>query len=314
VPAVVLESAFGSQYDDTPSSYEFPTRYLRFFEPLNRGELVHAVLYEPRGDTGHGRMAYVGLATISRPPEPTGRRSNNGEQLWRVAYDEPAAPFGNAIPREVMGLPLEALLRGLPRGRERNVATFGRAIRPIDDDDFRRILELGNAPLLETTMYPIAGDHAVPLTAARERTERLVAVIQRDALFRRRVLAAYGNRCSVSGFSLGAISPTKATGLLEAAHIRPVWQSGPDVVANGIPLTPTLHRLFDSGLFTIEYTDDQPTVRRSPRLEQEMISSPDRGFEMRLVDGLRLLVPSRSSDMPSPDQLLFHQRQIFLAS
>jgi len=52
----VLESGFGSQYEDGPDSYEFQSRYLRFFEPLTRGEPLFAVIYEPRGET-RGRIA-----------------------------------------------------------------------------------------------------------------------------------------------------------------------------------------------------------------------------------------------------------------
>jgi putative restriction endonuclease len=311
MPAVVLESAFGSQYEDTPASYQFPERYLKFFAPLSQGTPVHAVIYEPRGDDGRGKMAYVGLATISRPPVATGGRSRNGERLLRVDYDGPAIAFDQEVRREVMGIPVEGWLRDVPHGRSRNVATFGRAVRPLADEDFERILQLGNAPVLETTTYPVPAEHPEQLEQVRDRSERLVAVIQRDARFRQVVLACYDNRCSVSGFALGPVSPLKSTGLLEAAHIRPVGQSGPDGVRNGISLTPTLHRLFDAGLFTVAYEDGRPVVRTSPRLQPTMISVPARGFELPLRDGLQLLTPTNNGDWPSPDQVLYHQREIF---
>jgi putative restriction endonuclease len=311
--AVVLESAFGSQYQDTPSSYEFPTRYLRHFASIHYGSPMSAVIYEPRGDNGRGQMAYVGIAIISQPPVETQSRSRNGERLWQVTFDGPDVSFDQPVRREVLGAPVEAWLRDLPRGRTRNVATLGRAVRPLSDEDLEQILLLGNAHVLGGSSYPVLNEHADPLTQVRERNLHLVSSIQRDARFRQDVLAAYGDRCSVSGFSLGGISPMRSSGLLEAAHIRPAGHSGPDVVRNGLPLTATLHRLFDVGLFTVTYEGGKPVIRTSPHLKPTMISVPDRGFELPLSDGLQVLTPSRTADWPSPYQLAYHQRHIFRA-
>jgi putative restriction endonuclease len=311
MPAIVLESSLGSEYEDTPTSYEFPGRYLSAFAPLNIGIPIHAVIYEPRGDANTGSMKYVALATISSPPADTNRRSRNGERLFRVVFDQPAIPFDQPVPREVGGLPVETWLRALPRGRPRNVATLGRAVRPLSDEDFQQIVQLGQAHLLESSTYPLRTEHEEPAIAIRERTERFVSTIKRDALFRAQVLSSYSGRCSVSGFSLGSVSLTRASGLLDAAHIRPVGQDGPDTIGNGLPLTPTLHRLFDAGLFTVAYREGWPTVVRSPRLTTDMISAPERGFVLPLQDGLRLLTPMSQSDWPSPEQLAFHMQKIY---
>jgi putative restriction endonuclease len=313
VAAVVLESAFGSQYEDTPSSYEFPERYLRYFDELSAGNPMIAVIYEPRGENGRGQMAYLGVATISRPPVETGGRSKNNERLWRVLYDGPAVPFDRSVHREVSGSPVESWLTSLPRGRARNVATVGRAVRALSNEDLERILLLGNAPELDLASYPLPVEHVDVTEQVRERTERIVTSIQRDARFRDAVISAYDRRCSISGFGLGATSTMRSAGVLEAAHIRPVGLSGPDVVGNGLPLTPTLHRLFDIGMFTVVYEDGKPVVRTSPQLEPTMISVPERGFELPLRDGLQLLTPANATHWPSQDQLLFHQRQIFRA-
>jgi putative restriction endonuclease len=312
--AVVLESASISQYPDTPSSYTFPERYLRPFEQLRAGEQIQAVIYEPRGDDGKGRMAYLGLATISSPPVITGERSANGQRLWRVDYDEPAVAFDKSVPREVLGEPVEAFLRQFPRGIRRNQATRGQAVRSLPDADFERIVLFGNAELVGAGRYPTADEHAQPLTQIRERTEYLVSAVRRNAQFRHDVLGAYGQRCAISGFTLGPVSPFTATSILEAAHIRPVKDDGTDLVANGLPLTPTLHNLFDLGLFTVRYEDQRPVVRTSPQLIPTMISSPDRGFSLPLADGLRLITPANQMEWPNRDQLYYHERRIFRAS
>lgn len=309
--AVVLESSLGSQYEDSPTSYEFPNRYLRVFEGLTYP--VYAVLYEPRGDAGVGSMRYVGWAEIPGPPVKTGGQSRGGQALYTVFYARPAEQFDEAVPREILGEPIEAWLRQYERGRSRNVRTIGRAVRSLEDADFQRIMELGGATSLELAGYPLTSEHRTPLIAARERSEVLVTLLKRSADFRREVISAYDERCAVSGFGLGRIPVAKARGLLDAAHIRPVSSDGSDDVSNGLPLTPTLHRLFDAGLFSIEYRDARPVVVVSPRLERTMIESTDARFRLDLRDGRVLNLPSNRSAWPNPEQLLYHRAKIFVA-
>jgi putative restriction endonuclease len=311
VAAIVLESSIGSQYEDSPDSYEFPGQYLKFFGDAGR-EPLFAILYEPRGDAGTGRMKYVGWAQIAGPAVLSGRTTASGRPLYVVHYTAPAVPFDQTVPREILGEPVETWLRGLERGRPRNVATFGRAVRPLTDEDFQRILELGGATTLETLQYPMPPEHREPVVAARERAEVLISLLKRDAQFRRNVISAYEQRCAVSGFGLGSVPVSKASGLLDAAHIRPVGFDGSDEVSNGLPLTPTLHRLFDAGLFTVAYQDSRPIILVSPRLERSMIESPDGRFLLDLRDGMPLRLPTTAGSLPSPPQLRFHQHQIFI--
>ena len=312
---VVLDSFLGSQYDDSPTEYRFPSRYLREFEPLSRGEPLFAIIYEPRGDRNTGRIAYVGFAMITHPPEPIPSGGRRGAGWWVARYDGRAYEFSKRVPREFRGEPLEAMLRGRPRGRLRNVATLGRAVRSIDEADALRILELGRG--LEERpdlVYPLAEDLSGATSQVHERAERLVSVVQRDARFRDGVLVAYEQRCAVSGFTIGSAGPSQLSGLIDAAHIRPVEQDGPDDVSNGLALTPTLHRLLDKGLFTLRYEDASIRVRVSPRLEESMVSSPDGSFRMPLSDGLIVRLPTDPTRWPHPDQLRYHEHEIFIAS
>jgi putative restriction endonuclease len=311
VAAIVLEVASVSQYPDRPTSYTFPERYINVFRSFPAGHPIRALIYEPRGDDAKGRMAYLGIARISSPPQPTSAKSRNGQRLWEVRYDGPATPFDQAVPREVDGEPVEALLRAMPRGIRRNQATRGRAVRLISDDDFQRICLIGSMRTLELTEYPTIDDHADLTTQVRERTERLVLAIERSARFRTDVTDAYGKRCAVSGFSVGPVSPFVANRFLDAAHIRPVGRDGPDSVANGLPLTPTLHRLFDAGMFTVVYEQGRPILQTSPHLEPEMISGREGRFDLPLRDGLALITPADPRLWPSKDQVLYHQRRIY---
>lgn len=320
LPAVVLESHVTSVYADTLGAYEFPRRYLRFLAGATHAEPILAVIYEPRGDDNSGRMAYVGWAWITQPPVPAGRKTKSGEDLFVVTYDGGVNWFPHDARREIGGEPLEGWLQTKPRGRLRNVATFGRAIRPITPVDVVRIFGAGGQDIgaLEIAdrelRYPDRSEHVSPLQLAAERAQRVVKVLERDAQFRRDVLAAYQNRCAISGFEVGGVATYQARRIIDAAHIRPISLDGPDHVTNGLALTPTLHRLFDEGLFSLAYSNRGLETRVSPRLDRRMIESPDGRFRMPLEDGLLVVLPAAVTLRPDPAQIAFHARNVFLAS
>ena len=60
-----------------------------------------------------------------------------------------------------------------------------------------------------------------------------------QAKFRKKVLAAYGNTCLLTGFGLAEA--------LQAGHIVPVENNGPDELGNGICLRADIHSLYDKG-------------------------------------------------------------------
>lgn len=319
LPAVVLESHITSVYADTPGAYEFPRRYLKHFEAASFGSPILAVIYEPRGDDSSGRMAYVGWTWVTQPPMGTGRRTKSGEDLFVVTYDGGINWFPHDARREMNGEPLELWLRAKPRGRSRNVATFGRAVRPIVASDVVRIFGSGGQDIgaLEITdreiAYPERVEHEAPAVIAAERARRIVQVLERDAQFRRDVLGAYQNRCAISSFEIGTVPTYQARRILDAAHIRPIALQGPDHVTNGLALTPTLHRLFDEGLFGLTYSARGLETRVSPRLERRMIESPDGRFRLPLEDGLLVALPAAITLRPDPAQIAYHAREVFLA-
>ena len=309
--ALILESFVGSSYADSPDAYEFPPKYLRSFEPLARGETIVAVIYEPRGDRGQGRLAYVGWTLLQDVPTPSGRRNPQGQELYRVRYADRYREFDRIVPREGIGVPIETWLRPLERGRMRNVATVGRAVRPLIDEDLRLIMTLGFPNGLERMNVEGPTEHEfAEAVTTEERSRRLISAVSREARFRDEVLTAYQHRCSLSGLAVRP-SPSQAYGLLDAAHIRPVGSKGADRIANGIALTPTLHRLFDKGLFTLAYRGSSLEVRTSPRLLTEMIRGNE-GFELRLIDGIAAALPQSEASRPAREALDYHHDQIFI--
>jgi predicted restriction endonuclease len=83
-----------------------------------------------------------------------------------------------------------------------------------------------------------------PSPTDAERSRRLAEILVRPAqqLLRRQALDLHG-ACVITGETEPAA--------LEAAHIRPVYEGGPDTMDNVLLLRADLHRLFDAGLLTI---------------------------------------------------------------
>ena len=71
----------------------------------------------------------------------------------------------------------------------------------------------------------------------------------RDRAFLVAIKAAYQETCAVTGLKLingGGRSE------VQAAHIRPVADRGPDSVCNGLALSGTVHWMFDRGLISVD--------------------------------------------------------------
>jgi len=137
-----------------------------------------------------------------------------------------------------------------------------------------------------------------PLDADRE--TRRVWVEQRlgQGTFRSRVTDAYGRRCAVTG--------ERTLPVLEAAHIKPYAQQGPNRVDNGLLLRSDLHRLFDRGLVTVE--PERLTFQVSERIRDEYSN----GRVYYELEGKPLIVlPERPDDRPNRAFLEHHRSAIF---
>lgn len=306
---MLLTSRPDSPYADTPTSYEYPARYRRFFEPLEAGEPMIGIIYEPRSG-GNGRMAYVGWAALRGVPVRSPRLSETGRPLWEVHYVDRVQEFPSPVPRDYLGEPLEQWLRDTPVAN-RNVLSSGASVRWLTEDEGRQILEFGHAGQLGVSDEYVVDAPSSEVLMIAERTRRVVDAIARDARFRRQIMSAYEFKCAVTGLSVGSLPEGRATRLLDAAHIRPVGDHGPDSVSNGLSLTPTVHRLFDEGLVSLRWQGRELQLLRSPRLEPEMIEAPERGTVIRIESGANLLLPANRAAWPSLEQVRYHQRVVF---
>ncbi len=152
---------------------------------------------------------------------------------------------------------------------------FGPAVRTVPDREFELILAAGFADELSPLLLNDSLPSVVP-GLAEQRTlfddapverpmiETKLARPFRDEAFRRHVRHAYDNRCAISGLRLinGGGRPE-----VQAAHIKPVANMGPDSVRNGLALSGTLHWMFDRGLISI---DDDFHVLRADGVPDEV--------------------------------------------
>jgi len=103
------------------------------------------------------------------------------------------------------------------------------------------------------------------------------------------VTKAYQRRCAVTG--------EKILPVLEAAHIKPVAESGPHRIDNGLLLRRDIHALFDEHYLMID--PDTRRLQVSHRLKDEF----DNGEYYRQFDGSRIWLPPRPEDQPSAEFL-----------
>ena len=132
----------------------------------------------------------------------------------------------------------------------------------------------------------------------RPMVERLVTRPFRDAAFAQTVKSAYDNTCAVTGLKIinGGGRPE-----VQAAHIRPVADSGPDSIRNGLALSGTIHWMFDRGLLSL---DDNLTILKA---EGRVPDTIDR----MIAPSGKLRFPSRPDLRPHPMYLRHHRETVF---
>lgn len=273
----VLDARPRSAYDDDIATrYHFPTNYRPVMERL----VGRWILYrEPRREGG--RQGYVAVAKVERV-EPDPARADHGYAVVSN-YTE----FDDVVPLVTNGHYAESLLRNVPDKSKIGAALQGKSVREISDEDFHAIVVagLGNEIALEIDGNPSD-------TFSQRRVEQ-VQRLCRDSRFRRQVCSAYESTCAVTGLKI----PHGTTFEVQAAHILPVAEGGPDVVQNGIALSSTIHWLFDRHLIAIS-PDYRLLVARSVPQSLAML--------MQHNDGA-LHLPLSAQSRPSERYLARHR-------
>ena len=136
----------------------------------------------------------------------------------------------------------------------------------------------------------ISNDALAVLPEPRSRIVRTVTQLARDASFRVQVVNAYGSRCAVTRAQLR---------LVDAAHILPVGANGPDLVKNGLALSPTMHRAYDQGLIFLDsQLEMQINQKRAAELSQLNLGDGLAQIEVHMGP---ILLPQDRNQWPSDD-------------
>jgi putative restriction endonuclease len=299
----VFDTKPNSGYDDElPHRYHFPARSNYMAAAIAaRGDWV--VLREPQRNGG--RRAYVAVARVlDVRPDP-------------IRLDHAYAMLGDYLPFDAP-VPFvgregywEAPLRAIRDTSRVGAGIQGRAMRPLDDVDFTAIVLAGLSETLEPSNarrlgppggFQELGETFLFDTPPIQQVRRVEAILInrkiRDANFRRQVCEAYDDRCAVTRLRIingGGRSE------VQAAHIWPVGDGGPDTVQNGIALSGTIHWLFDRHLISL--TNDYRLLVSHNKVPVEL-----RGLFTSQMD--RIHLPADPRLWPHPTYIARH-RQAF---
>lgn len=296
VVKAVFTTKVDPTYDDLPEyQYHFPNTYRRQVEAAVGDWIVY---YEPRRTSGDlssrgGRQAYFATARVTRvAPDP-------GLEGHFYAFVSDYLEFERPVPFREGKNYYESILQREDGGTSKGA--FGRAVRSLPDTEYDLIIRAGFSDLLLPSTMPTLETEELadePATFDRPIIERVMRRPFRDAAFSLAVKAAYDNTCAFTGLKIingGGRSE------VQAAHIRPVSESGPDSVRNGLALCGTVHWMFDRGLLSL---DDDLTILIAKDRVPETIQ------RMTNPEG-KLRLPSRPEYLPHKNFLSYHRAHIF---
>ncbi|HMN86109.1 MAG TPA: HNH endonuclease [Bauldia sp.] len=287
-----------SIYDDRPAErYQFPGQYLSRVRACVGDWIIY---YEPRKVPG--TRGYFAVAKVERVvPDPTAPGMylaliEPGSYL-DFAVSVPFADQDGVVERGVLNAEGRISGRAQAAVRGLTASDFNRIVdRGLQEDvlELPRIDEIGSIQeLSEAEQSPFEYEQI------RERVSSLQSRAVRKRVFRKVVLRAYHDRCAISGLRL---INGGGRAEVDAAHIRPVEASGPDIVSNGIALSGTAHWMFDRGL--ISMSDDLEI------LVSRQVNDPDSVRSFINKSG-RAIAPSSVHERPHPYFLGWHREHCF---
>lgn len=290
---VVLTQRDDSGYADQDGvAYHFPKRYL---QRVRAAIGDYALFYQPRrGSRGQCYWALAKIATVR--PDPVLADHYYADLSEHAEFPTPVAPWKSPGATWESAIQLDA--DTLSRGR------MGWSVRPIPDEEFYEIVAEGMSAVLApdaNSLEPsnnLQDQSQAAFLRERETASAIVNRLVRDAAFSKIIRNAYDFRCAFTGIRM--LDP-RGRPEMEAAHIRPVTNKGPDIVRNGLALSRTAHWMFDQGLLAI---GNDFRLLRSQHLPADLSS------KLRLTDD-RIYLPRAQHLHPHKAFLEFHRDTIF---
>jgi putative restriction endonuclease len=277
-------------YDDLPEfRYHFPSTYLNQAKEAVGDWIIY---YEPRRESADlsgraGRQCYFATARVLRIEGDPSRPRHY------YAYLADYLEFSEPVPFRLGETYLETGLR--KDDGSTNKGRFGRSVRIISAQEFQGICRLGfsDAQRLpqEQTLESLREE---PVEYGRPRRMQVMERPFRDAAFTRVIQEAYDNTCAMTGLKLinggGRCE-------IEAAHIKPVSEDGPDSPRNGIALSRTIHWMFDRHFLSISDAGEILVARKHVPEPVRRLLNPDG----------KARLPTSPSWRPHPVFLHYHQ-------
>jgi len=297
----IFDTKNNSRYDDEIAwRYHFSGE--RYRERASRMVGDWIVYREPQREGG--RRAYVAAARVR---DVIGDPTLPGHHYALMSDFQ---PFDAPVPfRSSLGY-REAPLRGITDRNAVGRSLRGESIRELREEDFAAIVRDGLAATLDPENFRrldiepkgLDRETAALLQAPVETQQRDIEQILlnrriRDAAFRGLVCDAYDNRCAVTRLR---IINGGGRAEVQAAHIRPVANDGPDIVQNGLALCGTAHWLFDRHLISV--TDDLRLLVSHNKIPTEL-----RGLFANQLD--RIHLPVDPAFWPKPSFLGYHRER-----
>ena len=208
-----------------------------------------------------------------------------GDGLWEVEG-------AKEMPRQRGNFPVMGALRAsrarLPSEAEQQL----RADRLLTAHAAQLLLDKHFPETLHASIASAVGlvlDSETETTALKRR--------RRDPAFQREVLRAYEHRCVVTGFRAALDGAFFG---VEAAHVRAHCYDGPDIVGNGMVLTPTMHLLLDRGAWTL--TDDRRVL-----VSSRFTGSDEATDMLRRLHGRQIRTPLPGSPQITETYIKWHR-------
>ncbi|TPD62050.1 restriction endonuclease [Emcibacter nanhaiensis] len=300
VKAILTLKPDSSYNDKREEWYHFPQTYLNQIRNSLGDWFIY---YEPRRLSTHlnkagGKQAYFAVGKIA---DIKSDLHNEGHYYAKI---EKYLDFDHMVSFKEGDFYYEGGL--VKEDGSTNKGAFGRAVRNIEDHEYEAILRAGfEFSLIGEEKYYRRNAEPVQEFGEGEQqeferpiVEKLVARPFRDDAFRFSVRHAYNETCAMTGLKIinGGGRPE-----VQAAHIMPVADKGPDSIRNGLALSGTVHWMFDRGLLSL---DDEYRILTAdeylpPQVKHLLNSSG------------RITLPERSEFFPHPRYLEFHRKTFF---
>jgi len=195
-----------------------------------------------------------------------------------------------------------------------NLVDFGK----FSDDLFQILINSNNRKLLINLLL----DKYFPLTKHKyfeKKDSKLLAEIDdlilnkkpsnilkdeeieyvRNSQFKKVIPRIYNFTCAFTGMRLESFD---GYNFIDACHIIPFSECHDDSISNGIALNPTLHRIFDKGLLSV---DENYKILVSNNFAE----NSDSNFNIKQLHGKPMILPFGENFYPNKENLKWHRHR-----